>query len=552
MPMPSVRVPCSAHDRARIRRTLPAMLLAALSACAGNSAIESGSLEVTVRDPATGGGVPAASVRLTGTSLAAITNAAGIAVISDVRAGAQPIRVQSVGFCVNDRTVRIAPAIRTKVTIWNCGDVVEVHNAPTEPAIAVLDLRIGSGPASQCLADELRQGVGYMDVGMNAMPITPCHGAVALLTRNHAVYFSNDASALPWTASPGDVLSVNVSPSLLHVPIRVTISSHASLPYAGVLQLTQDQLKMAGDILSNDLAGFDLAGDETGAPVVIREATAAQKGIIGTGCANVAAIRATPALYSQGHLNIFVVEQATDHYGNDIAGTSCLVEQAPDIIFVSPRVAKPHTLLHEVGHSLGLQRPMWGHTDGLEGFWGTNPSEPLNLMDSGRALAIAYLSVGQVLRMTIAEESWLNLPSAPNGSTVRQRQAPGSSEPLSVPCGCPASEATDDCAALSRDISRTGVKNEPTTGTLACGTFPVGPLAVSCGAPTNVTAVLSPVGALGSARFVSLDPMVLTVTPSDNNSKMASLTGVANGTGRVSVWADGSPSMFTVVVSGCP
>lgn len=547
MLMPSWWVRRSACGPALITRTLPAMLLVALAGCGADAADETGSLEVTVRDPATGGAVPAAPVTLTGTSLAAVTNDGGVAVIPVVPTGVQTVRVPSVGRCGNDRKVRIVKAKRTRVTVGNCGDALEVRNAPTEPAIALLDLRTGS----QCLADELRQGVGYMDLGMNAMPIGPCHGAVALLTRNHAVYFSNDATALPWTASLGDILSIDVSPALLHVPVRVTISTHASLAYAKVLALTQDQLTMADDILRNDLAGFHLAGDESGAPVVPRKATAPEKILIGSSCANAAAIRSKQTIYSPGRLNIFIVEQATDQYGNDVAGTSCLVERAPDIIFVSPKVAKPHTLLHEVGHSLGLQRPMWGHTDGLEGFWGTNPTEPLNLMDSGRTLAVAYLSVGQVLRMTIGEESWLNLPSAANGLTVRQRQAAVGAIPVSVPCGCPESAATDDCAAISRDIARAGVMNGATTALLACGTVPVGPLAVACRASQDISVTFAPAGSLGSARFVALDPTILKVTPSVNNSKKATLTGLAKGTGRVRVWVDGSPSTFAVTVSTC-
>jgi len=78
----------------------------------------------------------------------------------------------------------------------------------------------------------------------------------------------------------------------------------------------------------------------------------------------------------------------------------------PDILFVSGELSsRAETLLHELGHSLGLIRPAWGHTNDLEDF----PERTANLMYDG-ANTVENITVGQLWRLHYEPTSWLFPP----------------------------------------------------------------------------------------------------------------------------------------------
>ena len=124
--------------------------------------------------------------------------------------------------------------------------------------------------------------------------------------------------------------------------------------------------------------------------------------------------------------------------------------------------------------------------------------------------------------------------------------------PQSIPCGCPETVATDDCPQLTADITRVGSLYNTPTVTLACGVDTIPSIAMTCNSARSVTIAFTPTGAVGSAIFVSLTPHIVTVEPGLDDTKNATLTAHANGSGLVHVYADGSPYTFPVAVSACP
>jgi hypothetical protein len=89
-------------------------------------------------------------------------------------------------------------------------------------------------------------------------------------------------------------------------------------------------------------------------------------------------------------------------------GVSCASEDPqrhgdPEILFVSGQLAsRAETLLHEIGHSLGLIRPASGHTNLLADF----PERAANLMYDG-ANVVENITVGQLWRLHYEPTSWL-------------------------------------------------------------------------------------------------------------------------------------------------
>lgn len=100
-----------------------------------------------------------------------------------------------------------------------------------------------------------------------------------------------------------------------------------------------------------------------------------------------------------------------DDGGSDAAGwlhgISCASDDSlnrghPEILFVSGELSsRAETLLHEIGHSLGLIRPQWGHTNDLEDF----PERNGNLMYDG-VNTVENITVGQLWRLHYEPTSW--------------------------------------------------------------------------------------------------------------------------------------------------
>ena len=429
-------------------------------------------------------------------------------------------------------------------------DTVEATNAPHDDLIVMLDIRAKSGGGSACRNDVLRQGVGGVNVGTNALLLGACHGAVAILSANHALAYVNDPAALPWTNEQGDVARIALADTPLRVPIAFIVRG-GTPDIATALNV---QLAKAATLLRDSFSGLELAGDEAGGAIPKPlEASPPQAQAIGNGCGSVAAIKADPVIYQRGRLNVYVVSPVNGVDGGTAAGASCFAEGASDIIFLDVTASLDFTLMHEIGHALGLVRPTWGHTDGLRGFREAATDEPLNVMAGAKELSPLYFSVSQVVRMTMATESWLNQPSASSGTTLRQRQSAAGVVPLIVACGCPETVATPDCPALRKDIARPYPFQAVSAEVYACAVSVEATVDVGCSKTVKVTAKLLQGArpAVGSGKWVSLNPEIVTAATSEDSTTEGVITGVAEGVGTVRVWGDGSSSTMTVKVGKC-
>ncbi|MEO7521643.1 MAG: hypothetical protein ABIW79_07495 [Gemmatimonas sp.] len=518
------------------------LTLRALAACA-----PTGAIDVTVIN-VSGGAVGGVAVSVEGTSLGALTNVSGKALIGSVEPGLRTLRVAG---CPGKRNVTVVGGAASQVTLWVCADVVELPYAPNEPMVAMLDIHSDDGLGTKtCEEDVLRPGVGAVHILSNSIPLGACHGAVTIFSQNHALAYSNDASLMPWTDAVGDVHSVSSPGRPLRVPIRFVLSFGATPVDVDVVKkwINDIQLANATLLLRDSYTGIALVGDEAGGDILFDVADAAQAGQIGSGCTSVAAIKANPLIYQPGRLNVYVVPEIELTQ----SGVNCVAELAQNIIFLNAGSALNFTLLHEIGHALGLLRPQSGHTNGLNGFYEVAEDVPLNVMAGTEQLDSRYFSIGQAARMTLSEDSWVNHPSASDMTTLRQRQSLGGVLPLSVPCGCPETETLPDCPALQTDIERTAMLQTASGETLACGVSVPGPVIVLCPSTTAVNAAFIPALSLGGTRWASLDPSIVTVVPSPSDDKQATLTGQSNGTGRIRTFVDGSFTIFPVTVAGCP
>jgi hypothetical protein len=504
-----------------------------------------GTITVKVRSGTTGVPTAGVVVKVSGRSGQFLTDASGLAVIDNVTPGVRKVSLK-MGGCDAKRSVEVAASANASMMVWLCGDQVRATHASGENIVASLGMNmIGANGSAACVRDEMRAGVGLVDLETNALPLGTCRGSIAILSANHAFTYVNDPAAMAWTGAQGDVVSVNVPATRLRVPIAF-VAVHWTSDIEDAIKSVQ--LANAKSLLESSFAGLQLAGDKNGGGIpATRHATSAQAATIGDGCSQVAAIRAEPAIYKPERLNVYVVPEIN---GASAAGYTCVAEGGPEIIFLDAGRSLPFTLVHEIGHALGLVRPTWGHTNGLKGFYQTNDAEPLNVMAGTEALDPVYFSVSQVARMTMAAESWLNLPLA-DATTMRSRQTPGSA-PLTVVCGCPETEARDDCTALQTDIKRPYPLQTPTTLVLACRVSVPASVNVVCPAVKTVDAQLfqGDQSAWGGAAWVSLTPAIVTVAPSTSLPKQGLLTGHAAGDGKVRVWGDGSFADMTVHVSG--
>ena len=548
---------------APFRTLCPALLLLlVVSGC------DDGSIRVTVRgsDPA-GTPVPNATVSLAGTTLSGMTAPDGTVSFDPVAPGEYTVRASSstVTCPPQERTVSVI-AGEAQVTLWLCADVVETLGAPNEPIIAAVDLHTNNGASSQCEEDRLFGGIEAIILQVNALPpataTPPCSRGVAILSNSRAFFYDNTLSAVAWTAARGDVYSAPLAPGRIRVPVRIFISD-AQLTEAQRTDvkdlITGIHLPQTHTLFADSFSGFELVGSEAdgGPPEIIDASTLPgdAHGAIGSGCGRAAMIKPNPAVYGAGQINVYYVRDVTDP--PNAKGYNCVAEGAPNIIFVDHDQSDAFTLAHEIGHALGLLLPDWGHTDLTGGFYLDGGNHPLNVM-SDYALAPAYFSVGQVARMNLGTESWLNQPSHADGSSVRHRQAVFPTLPIISTCGCLETDVLADCPALVLDIPRAGTLKPPEGTDFACSVTTTATQTVGCSASAAIEAQFwkaSGIKGFGDGRFGSLSPDIVTVTlDAQSPGKMTgTITGISPGSAIVRAYGGGAYTAIAVTVTGpCP
>lgn len=518
-----------------------------------------GSISVTVRaGDGTDAPVGNAMISIAGTGINSITTPFGKAHLTGVPSGAQTIVVRRIGYLQCSRTVNVPTGGEIAITIWTCSDAVSVDN-PDDAVVVLADARVPDASGSHCENDLLKVGHGGVAIPENALALSSgassCPGSVQVFSEGRALSFMNDAAALPWTDAVGDQYNVARPPRLLRVPVTFWMTGMAGKDAVKETILTV-HLAKANDLLRTSMTGLELVADEStgGVPAVgDADAIPGAATAIGTGCDNVASIKANAAIYDPTRLNVYYVNDESGAAN----GYTCGGSGGLNIIFVYWGGGKPKvgTLAHEIGHALGLDRPDWGHTNILGGFYKDATGERLNVMYS-LADTPSYFSVGQAAQMNLGVESFLNVSVA--GSTVRSRQATALGAMPVFVCGCPENGATADCAALNRDIVRPGTMTTPTTDVLAC-TVTAAPssVTVTCGMTQHVTASITQNGtpALGEARWYNSNPTTVAVLNANSSAGSAwgDVKGLKVGTAEIRIYGGGPYATVPVTVDPpCP
>jgi Carboxypeptidase regulatory-like domain len=536
-------------------------ILVATSATSLRGVTAVGSITVMVRaGNGTNAPVGGAMVTIVGTQTGAMTTTQGKAHIGGLSPGLHSVAVRRIGFCATTRPVTVIDGADVQLTIYSCPQVDALTvDGFDDPVMALLDVRLpDGGGGSACWNDTTYTGTGGFLIPQNAMALASsaptCQGGVIVFSANRALSFMNTAGSLPWTDAAGDVYDVVRPPRRLRVPVTFWMHTTAD-KVALKSKISTEHFNRATTILTESMSGIVLVADEgSDAPPTVGDADAIGAGAaIGNGCSHVPTIKATSAIYDPNRINVYYV----DDPGGAGDGYTCIKNGARNIIFIR-RTAYDYTLMHELGHAMGLDRPSWGHTTNFKGFYADASAVPpvaLDVMDPN-ASDPTYLSLGQVARMNLSDSSFLNISTGTGGTSVRSRQAAALGAMAVWACGCPEDAATTDCPALNKDIIRTP-KLAEVGGPFAC-TVTVSDQTVACRATIPVTAYLKSGTSdaySGSESWISLDPTTVTVTPitADVGWIKASIRGEKAGSAKVRVWAGGTYATMTVTVSGpCP
>ena len=528
-----------------------------------------GTLRVTVLEGDEPGiAVQSAVVKLLGQSVAATTNHLGVATLSGLGAGDYMVSVLRLGFCPTRHPATVLPGAVTEITIWMCTDAVLTWSSPASDFTALLDVRSEGDPICKndtVLSGKSGGGVLHFNALKLDSPTPACQGAAWILSPDHAPEYSNNSPDFPWTDGTGDVYARGLSAPRLRIPVTIWISELPDAERANLRSKLSDLLlPKANGLLQTSYAGLRLSKDEsTDLPPEIIEV----KSIIdpstsqppydkiGSGCENFESIRATPSIYHSEKINVYYVAMLS---GDTPRGYDCYEWGAPNIVFLQSNLEDYWTLLHEIGHALGLQRPDWGHTDALPGFYRDGAGNGLNLMAVYNNTP-DYFSAGQVVRMHYSDESWLNWPTGASG-TVRSRQVTGGT-PLVGSCGCPLSAENKDCPKQRIDIVRAGstLPEDARAWTCDVKTPPCIALAPSSSTTfdaTFYTDATETVAGNFDGKVHSLTPSLVTAASMASSSPPfgTKLTSAASaGTGIVRVYGGGSYAEVAVHVGGtCP
>lgn len=550
------RAPRTGRGR-RVAAGIVAILLITLAA----RSAQHGSIVVTA---VYGDGRPVSSafVTLPGTTIGALTDIDGRATLSSVLQGSHIVRLRRIGCPPADRAVTVVAGATSNVDfVVDCGDRIKT-DAPTTDLIGLLDHGAdvtGSATCENDIAPPL-QGTGTLTLPGNATPDdaggVACHLGVLLLSPDRAPFYANTPALVPWTAGINDVVNVTLPTSRLALPVRVVIAIPGLASAEETLLRSRIALHLATAqlVMDDSRAGIGLVDDANPASPPQVDLAAAAAPLLSGGCGAAAAIRASPSVYAAGRLNIYYLADVFDEVGGEKAGYSCGTSDAPEIILMDADHQFINTLAHEIGHSLGLVRPDWGHAEEYAGLYRTSDSQQQNIMANGTPADVQYFTVGQVAQFHLSAASWLNRQSVV-GTSLRERLAvPGAD--VRAPCACPESAATADCPAAVTDIPRDGVRIENAAIKACTVTLSTASVVICRGATVEVSGTFSQGGTpttRGNRMWVSLAPGIVTAADASvaypaNDLMTGRLTGVSVGTATVRAYVDGSFSPIAVEV----
>ena len=555
--------PTSEHTMlTRLHKPLAHSILAAFLVAAFSAAVARAQLTVTAVAPPGAATIAGVTVYLNGPTSLAIATGTNTVAFGPIPDGTYNVRVWAWPYCIREDVVTVAgPTSVSEQMSLACQDVITT--GLYDATIAVVKGNSDAGAAA-CPSYQALYGGGRIYLPHNMLPasVPPCDNFVALMSRDHALWLANDATSLPWTAALGDQVATSLI-SRLNVPVKIFI---VSLPDTVTVAAKMDQIRdihlaKAEELLAGSFTGLVL-GSAPGVAPEIQDLTgnSSVADVVGHDCNAANRIKLRPDLYDQGRLNVFYVNGVG--VGTTAQGFTCVAQDAPNVILIHSGDAGPFILIHEIGHALGLTKPASGHTKLMSGFRIAG-GKPLDVMSEWSELTSYYFSPGQVVQMNLSDGSWLNLPSANDGSTVRGRAYAPAIPPIGV-CGCPETQAGQNCPPLTTDIPLgTGVTlSGPPLQLQACSLTVSPPSgAIGCGLPETLV-IASYLQGSSPARgdgttWISLTPDIVTAslddtyTPYPPTTTRGKLRGVMSGAGLIKVWSGGSSVIFSVTVS-CP
>lgn len=276
----------------------------------------------------------------------------------------------------------------------------EVRAGPTLSADP--DITFASGRRdTDCATDEMFAVVGSSPIG-NWTGGEECDRREAALFSVHSRPFF--AQPMPWTSAQ-EVVDATARPSANVVPLNVVI---------GVESAIQDTAErfVAGSLLFGEAVLHDMR-----AGITFPVASQTWSRVLLPDVRSCGTLSALPevAKPKAGALNVYMLAEVN----GTLRGRFC--DAAPNVILLSWQHALSSTLVHEMGHALGLLTQNNGHVTSLFGFVNDN----IMTTDAGAGAGEdrrTRLSLGQVYRMRLEGRSWINRDGGLN---------PG---PLACPC----------------------------------------------------------------------------------------------------------------------
>jgi hypothetical protein len=443
-------------------------------------------------------------VEVVGLPMFAMTSEDGSFRLQNVPPGTRQLRVSMVGYSSAVKTVEVEPFVTTRVTILLGNSARCLHHIqrvplertpyPVDPLdtdvltltendpILLTELETPDCiPPSECVFSEDGEWVPE-DCSQEVCPTLSIDTTVVVVSgrgsdgwlHNHIVEPPIDAptglvaqsntlefdmppleesggeeSGVPWVAafSVGDAMKLfdditwtsawdmhtrALEPNLLTVPLKVWRAS--SVDVAAV----EDALLWAQVLYYENRVGieFDWIID-----------TMDDENAVGTNCANVNTLKNDEDNYTVDAINIYFINQnfTSDSLSDssvdepDKHGYACYEQGAPEVIFMGTDHSNS-TSAHELGHSLGLNEPDYGHASPIAGF----ASETKNIMVTGTVLRDRF-TVGQVFRMNVDQRAWINRETVA-GSQIRTG--------TTLDCAC-SPHAVEPCPPQTLDFPAT-------------------------------------------------------------------------------------------------
>lgn len=319
-------------------------------------------------------------------------------------------------------------------------DRVTANYAPGGPPDALVVNGDRTTPSDPCVSVSAFVGRTAVDPLVGACSHDDPSWGAAVLSADHAMVLVPPA----WTpgsdpvvdaaAQQGPVLALPVAVRVMVAPDPLDLIDPATLRDS-VLKIAKQDIATANSLLAESRAGIRLDTLPS-----VKVPVADTVGFLS--CSEGEA--ATAAHDAPGALNVYYVNGL-----GKARGLACdrSENRSQNVIYIGWDKQSGTSLVHEVGHTLGLTLPVMGHIDTIRGLDRTNimASGDFDTDPGGRR----RLTVGQVFRMNTDSASWLNWASNPPGDATQ----PVRQSTLWPRCRCGADDPLGGCPSLGDDIA---------------------------------------------------------------------------------------------------